>query len=428
MKKIKLYFLIAAGVLLVGLTGCKRDTFTDDSSLTPTNPTISVDLPAGVTSLVEADVSYTFDLTLSEAQIVDVVVYVSQVAGTATVGTDFTIENSAKATFPAYSTKASVTIAIKADDIAEDAETFTLQIGDERTANATFAPVTVDFELLNLEDGDLNVGLSWATDALTSVSIDLAPTDAVDLRFLIFHADTLYGTADGSGFESYIIPAGAPDGEYLLATDIYSTVNAGDFNNNITLDLNLEYNQAGKINGSQQAFPAVMTNEFSCDLFRTNLATVTKSGTAYDIQKAISYTKPDDGVFAGTWDGTDAVNYPSEVESQLDGATLTITGLGFGWMLDFWGETVLENNFVNMNVNWCEGKLSIPEQDYIVTLYNGVEYPYTIVGSGEFDNSGPTPGFIVRYDMIQEGFSTAGWMFDSGNSTTPFFEAFITLQ
>jgi hypothetical protein len=163
---------------------------------------------------------------------------------------------------------------------------------------------------------------------------------------------------------------------------------------------------------------------------------VTKSGTDYTFEEVAGYPPdPDVSPLVGTYSGTDFVGgttgeYPSEVVTQMNvDLTLGITGLGFGWMVDFWGETVEEQNFVTVDLEWCgdQGVLTIPEQDYIVTLYNGELWPYTIVGSGTFEIVGGVVTMHIEYDMIQEGFSTAGWTSDNGYMPSDLFIADITL-
>jgi hypothetical protein len=288
-------------------------------------------------------------------------------------------------------------------------------------------PVTVDFEILNLTASDLVVDMSWETDALSAVGIDLDPRDAVDMRLLIVNAaGDIVAEADGGSFETSMIEGAFDDGVYTVAADIYSTIDAGDFNSSLTIGIDLEFNQVGKINHMVVSFPGVMTNDFPCDAYRTNLAEVTKSGDSYEIGKAVSYVEPQ----PLSWSGTDAhyiigdkTDYDSEI-TTVSGCTFLIYGLNSGWMQDFWGEEILDEG----NVVWTlEGDVVTIESQYVfTTLYDGAEYVYTVSGTGTYDDSGATPTMELHYILDQEGFNPSGWAFDNGYMDTPDFVATIT--
>ena len=128
-----------------------------------------------------------------------------------------------------------------------------------------------------------------------------------------------------------------------------------------------------------------MTNEFSCDAYRTYMGKLTKTGTNFEFTKEISFLKPS----SVKWYGKDAT-YKSEVE-VVTGCDLLLTGLGFGWMLDWWGETIVDGGTLKYTVDG-DGKVTIPLQDYCTTTYKGKEQPiYKISGSGTIDKSGTFP-------------------------------------
>lgn len=422
--------MVATVVFL--FTACDVDDNTGFSGMVPTNPTISVDVPAGGVNLLEAKTTYLFDVTISETQVVDLSIYISVIAGTATLGEDFTIDNgNSRVYIPAGKTTGQVSITVLEDELLEETETFTIQIGDERTANAVLTPVTVDFTLTNLTGDDLAIGLSWETDVAEAIGLELDADEVVDMRLLIVDMDgNVIESADGSSFEEFVLTAADwADGEYIIAADIFATIDVGDYNSPVTLDLALQFDQVGLINGKSFAYPAVMTNELNCDAYRTNLAIVTKSGSTYTIEESISYFAKDNSPLVGTWSGIDTESdYPSEVVTTIDGNTLKIDGLNFGWMLDFWEETVLSSTPAEVQVNWCAGTITIVEQDYMVTIYNGDEYPYTIKGSGTFDASGVNPTMVVNYEVFQDGFSPSQWAFDNGFESATKFKATLTLD
>lgn len=422
MKEIikNIFFLLSlVAVISIGVVSCEIDDNTGYSTLVPKTPTITI-TPAFTSpmTLTENGSKYKFTVTLSEPQIVDVKLNITQISGTADAS-DYTLTSSL--VIPVGTTSASGEIQIKSDDLKEATETLTIQIGDATTGNATITPITVTFNINNLTSGDLVVDMSWATDVLDAVGMDLAPSAVVDLRLLLVNsAGQIVDAADGASFETLTLSgANLPNGDYLIAADIYSTINAGDFNAPITLDLNLDFNQVGIINNTSLSFPAVMTNTKACDLYRTNLATVKKVGSVYTITKAVSYLIP----AILTWKGTDA-DYPSKVTTTASCTSKTMTGLGFGWMLDWWGEIIVSGG--TLTYTTTGNTITIPLQKYCKTTYNGAAQPeYSIQGTGTINNSGAFPVWTIHYDFIQSGSSIATICLDYG-WPTPYFEAIIT--
>jgi len=411
------------------ITSCEKDKFTNNTQLKPNDVQVTITGPSGVVSLVEAETSYTVNIKLSAPQIVNVKFYITQVGGNATMGEDYTLSSN-KVVIPAFSTSGSFDINIKSDELLEDTETFTLQVGDDRTTNVNFTPATFDFEIKNVTGSSLSVDMSWATDAADAIGLDLAPEKAVDMRMLIVHADTVYAVVDGAAFESYTFSDADPDGTYLIATDISSTVDAGDFNSPITIDMALEFNQVGTINGMTLSYPAVMTNEFACDKYRTYLAKIDKAGSNYTIDKDVSLDKPG---FAGNYSGTDAhfilsdnkTILPSSI--VLDGCNKEIFGVNKAWMEEFWGETIVKEGNVAFTIA-DDGTFTIEEQYIFTTEYKGDLYPYSVQGSGTYDDSGDYPVLKFDYTLSQDGFSPSAWCKDNGYMDTDFFSASVSLE
>jgi len=370
---------------------------------------------------VEKKSTYLFDVTLSEAQVTDIALYIGVVdGGTATLDADFTIDNGGKRVYiPAGKTTGTVSITVLEDELLEETETFTIQIGDEKTANATIAPVTVDFTLQNLTGDDLVAGLSWETNIKDLIGIEKDADEVVDLRFLILDSDgAIVDVEDGSSFEHYtFVGADMADGVYTLAVDIYSTIDAGDFNEALTLDLALQFDQIGTINGDMFSFDGIMSNEFVCGSYRINLATVTKTGMDYTLEEAVMIP------MIGYWSGTDS-DYDSQVKIDCD---MFISGLNYGWMVEVWGEEIIKQEDVVFTIDEGAGTVEILEQPYITTLYDGDEYPYTIKGTGTYSTTGDTHTMTINYQLFQDGWDVGGWAGANGYLSTPNFVATITL-
>lgn len=284
---------------------CDDEDFTGDSSLTPSSPTISVDLSAypGSISFVEKDSTFTFPVTLSEPQIVDISVYIVQAEGTATMGVDYTVDNSNGRVFiPAGKTSGVASVTVLADSDPEDDETFVLQIGDERTSGASLTPVTVSFTIANSFSEDLDMHLSWSVNDVFYPDGSTVPaTTMADLILYVLDADgAVYGGADGASFEDYALTSADPDGTYTIAVGIYAFDSPGDG----VIDVLLETSQAGVQSGSF-AFSSLTTANCLTDL--VYLATVTKAGAEYTITEAISTAfevdilAEDETLFAGDY-------------------------------------------------------------------------------------------------------------------------------
>jgi len=277
------------------------------------------------------------------------------------------------------------------------------------------------FTAIDGTNPDIQVDLTCETDVLTAIGLNLAPDKTVDLRLLVLKKNDMSVVAtidDGAAAESYDGFGALADGEYVLGADLFSTINAGDFNVPISLSLALNFNQLGMIN-QKLNFPKVMTNENPCALYRTYLATVKKAGSIYTISSSVSYLAP----AIVTWNGDDAT-YKSEVALTENCAGKTMRGLGFGWMGDWWGEVIVSGGTLQYSISG--NAITIPLQKYCKTTYNGEAQPeYSIEGTGTIDSSGTYPVYTIHYDFIQSESSIAAISMENG-WPTDYFEAVIT--
>ena len=278
------------------------------------------------------------------------------------------------------------------------------------------------FETVDPNAG-LDMTMTWTTGALAAIGLDLAPTAAVDLRLLIRKADkTALTTINTTGFEEYANWNTLPDGKYYIATDIFATVDAGDFNSPIPISINLNFKQRG-IQSETDFFTNVMTNQFVCSSYRVYLGYVVKAGSTYTFTKEVTYPV---SAFSGTWYGLDSKDfkYDSEVVTY-QGCSLQIKGLAFGWMSDFWGEVIFKGGTANITINAGTGVVTIANQFYCRTRYNGAVQPdYFIQGTGTYDATGAFPKMTITYDLLQNGVSMAS----QDPKSTPKFVATLTLD
>ncbi len=278
------------------------------------------------------------------------------------------------------------------------------------------------FETVN-PDAPLDMNMTWTTGSLAAIGLDLAPTAAVDMRLLIRKADkTAQTTVNTTGFESYAKWNTLPNGKYYVATDIFATVDAGDFNSPIPVSIDLTFKQRG-IQNEVVSFANVMTNQFVCSSYRVYLGYVVKTGSTYAFTKEVTYPV---SPFSGTWKGFDSkgFEYPSEVVT-FQGCSLQIKGLAFGWMSDFWGEVIFKGGTASITINAGTGVVTIPNQFYCRTKYKGAVQPdYFIEGTGTYDATGPFPKMTITYDLLQNGVSMA----EQDPLSTPKFVATLTLN
>src|SRR5665647_1932242 len=279
------------------------------------------------------------------------------------------------------------------------------------------------FTAVNGTNPDINIDLTVSTDVKTAIGLDKTADQVVDLRFLVLKKSDMSIVAtidDGAANESYSDFGTLPDGDYVLGVDIYSTINAGNFNKVLTLSLSLQFDQLGMIN-QKLDFPNVMDNAHVCSLYRTYLATVKKVGSQYTITSTVSHVPEQ-----FTWKGTDTFDddtkesYPSQVTTTINCAgDKTMTGLGFGWMAGYWGEKITSGGTLVYTVSGTT--ITIPLQKYCKTTYNGAAQPeYSIQGTGTINTSGAFPVWTIHYDFIQGGTSLAAYM------KYPYFEAIVT--
>lgn len=96
--------------------------------------------------------------------------------------------------------------------------------------------------------------------------------------------------------------------------------------------------------------------------------------------------------YVGTWTGKDSWGYPTEVTTTLVGGKLMMNGIGFGWFQDWWGEIIITNNPVEVDINLITGVFVIDDakqtSPYLVSTYNGALQPaYKIKASGKITST-----------------------------------------
>jgi len=402
--KYLLYILLPAMFLFA----CNKQNFTGMSSLTPTSPTITVSGVSGTPYTDNDGVKtvHTITLTMSVAQVVDVVVWLNvSDSSTATSGEDFTVP--ASVLIPAGRTTASFDVTILNDETDESTEEFSLQIGDDRTANATLKPVTQKFVINNFTGDDLAVNLSWNPEVYDQASGELYdPTDVADMILDVYYNGILDSTIDGSDFEGFVLQGTEPDGIYTFVASYYDVM---DVTSPVDMDIAFSTYQIG-VAASSQDFDYAGLNTTAdgkrCNLLDT-LVTVEKVSTSYNvISTPAAYIPFVLSSFVANYGGVEYELYggvayggnPAYIASlNTTSDTLVIDSLGQQVMINFWGETILQQTPTKVVIRH-DGSLEIPTQYSMMTLYSGDTSYYNIEGVGTWNSCDYS--MDIQFDLI----------------------------
>ncbi len=145
---IKKSFLLFA--LSLAIISCDEEDRTGDSQLMNSNPTVAINLDFAnpvIFKEADGDMTYNYTVTLSETNIVDTQLYISQTGGTATEHDDYDMTHSI--TIPAGYTSGSGSITVYGDLDVEGDELLEITIGDNRTANSSMTPLTVNVNIVD---------------------------------------------------------------------------------------------------------------------------------------------------------------------------------------------------------------------------------------------------------------------------------------
>ena len=419
-KFIKISFSFLALLLMFSCES--NDDYTGDSVVNATNPSLTVSLGFSNTeTLIEKEASYDFTVSISEAQIADVIVNLVQTAGTATAGSDFSMPSSV--TILKGNMSATGEITIHSDELVEETETVTIQIGLGNESNVnSVASETVTFNIANLTDGDLVVGMDWnASSTVTdNYGKEIGAYDLGDLRLLLSDGTNILDAADGAVAETYTLVANAPDGVYYIVADFYTAMDIP-----ADLDITLTFDQVGTMNNVTSTFPSAINTNFNCANNFVTLTKITKVGT--------NYTLSDVGVNnidsqAVSWGGIDTYDYyapdgwDSKITTGVDCGGKLIKGLNAEWMVNVWGESIESEALVYYTVD-ASGTITIPLQELFTTSWNGAPYDYQVSGTGTYDDSGDVPVIHLEYVLQQDGFDVGDYWLGAGGMDTAYFVA-----
>jgi len=132
--------------------------------------------------------------------------------------------------------------------------------------------------------------------------------------------------------------------------------------------------------------------------------------------------------FVGTWSGTgswsEIFGYTTEVVTTLDSnGDLWMNGLLFQWVQGWWGEVIVTNTPVKVDINVDTEELVIAEQPYITTTWNGSPQPaYNLKATGKVLNA--CQKTMVVFPVLIQG----GSPYNGANFGGPLFKETIKLN
>jgi hypothetical protein len=407
MKKHNLIFLVLLGLIALFATqSCNKEdstTFTKHAAFTTPLVTSPVALPNAIDGVVKIEGTtavLSWESTSAEGDPVKWDIYFGKTEKPAMIESGYT--------------QNSITVDV------EDGTTYFWKVVIVDHLGIKTTSELFSFTPVNGTNPEIGISMTVATDVKKVIGVDMKADDVVDLRFLILNkaGDILATVDNGYANEAFDTLGNMPDGDYVIATDLGSATRFGDLDATLHLDLQLNFHQFGILDQTFD-YAKVMTNEYTCDAYRTYLATIKKEGAVYTIEKDAHLMVPSEIA----WYGTDADDSCQVV--TVAGCDLLMTGLGFGWMLNWWGENIVAGGTLVYTIDGS-GNIDIPLQYYCTTKYKGAVQPdYKIQGTGTIDNSGTYPVMNLKYDFIQSGTSIGTVSHDYGWPTT-YFEAAIT--
>jgi len=425
-KFLKIALVLSAIILT---TACTEDDATGDATNAPSSPSLTVSLDfEAEQSLVETETTYGFTVSISEAQITNVRVHLTQTGGDATKGEDFDFPSTV--TIAAGTTSVSDVFTIHADDLAEETETATIQITNGTEANLnSISGTSVSFSIMNVTGDDLAIGMTWAASSTVTDNYGeaIGATDLADMRLLI--TDIPYTgiltSEDGAGFETLAFLGTYPDGEYYVVADFYDATDIST-----DLDITLTFDQVGKINGETHTFTKALSTDYVCSNNHNILAKVTKVGYDYTIEK-VEINNIDSQAIS--WGGVDTYDFyapdgwDSKITTAVDCDGTLIYGLNAEWMSQVWGE-VIETEYPVIYTVDAAGVVTIEEQYLFITSWNGGLYRYSVSATGTIDDSGDETTMHLEYYLTSGTFDVGGYWFDQGGMDTPYFVADLVAQ
>ncbi len=247
--------------------------------------------------------------------------------------------------------------------------------------------VTVDGDLIEIQTpvSVVLMGMPQTQDITVNLTVDPASTIASDMYTLSASSITIPAGQTSGSVDLTTIAAKMPIGQTV---DLVLTIDAGEHNSPNPVGTKLNY-----------------------ELKRIEFCPLVNG--AADL--------------VGSWTGDDAW-YSSIITTVVNGENLDVSGMGVGFIEDWWGETVTAGGTITMTV-LGNGIVDIPRQYLFTTDYKGAAYDYEIEGSGKWTNCGAKPTLLITYDIYYAGEDTGlATQYASYFDNIPYFTADVTLS
>lgn len=260
----------------------------------------------------------------------------------------------------------------------EEVETNFDALTTEPDAGAPFYVQFID-AAQNLESGVTEEGELIDIETTIAVSLmGLPQSQDIAVSFAVDPSTTIESSMYEMSASNITIPAGETSGSVTFKT-VTTNMPAGE---TLKLVLNLD---AGDNNS-----PSENGTKLTYDL--TRLAFCPLENGAADLV----------GAYSGT-DGQGDYTSGASITASVNGSDLEFSaGLGVGFIVDFWAETVTSGGNFTMKING-NGTIDIPRQYFFTTDYEGAAYDYEIAGTGKWENCGDKPKIILEYDIYYPG-------------------------
>lgn len=108
------------------------------------------------------------------------------------------------------------------------------------------------------------------------------------------------------------------------------------------------------------------------------------------------------GNYSGTdnWIASAGGPLKPKITTSIDGSSFNITGVGYAWLENpsFWGEPVVAESSITIDIDLITGEFEIPYTYTATTIYNGDLYNYYAKGKGKYYACSDT--FELEYELF----------------------------
>ncbi len=414
LKKIKYNLIGLALLIILGVTGCKKDDVTEP---------ISPDGYPMVTYVVDVDDQ------IREGEILTYTITTDKMLDRALTFSakflDGTVDENDYVITPGviqpFTNETKVTIEFLNDGMIEVPETMKFEIGIFGIA---------DKNLINPKN--VNPVKEVTINPPTSLDISFSWNSADDIDFVIFKDSDAALLA--TPFSSKGATTANPE---ISSIDLSAT---GTYFVNVihwgmpSFDYTFKF---GRSNATIDSITGTFTSDnlgaYYIDLWTGwpgycfssyRMLKIVNDGTSFVVTEIPVASIADPAALDGIWGGTDGAlpDYSYSTNSVFinipDDGFAHIDSLNIGWMQTFWDEPVIDTDSVKM-ILYSNGEVVIPKAYNFSTTYDGDTTARNIYGKGTFDGT----NLHIEYEIDQGAALLGAWTFANGYNENPFFHA-----